>query len=170
MTSLDDSPCPFSDSSADVYVWSVDGRPFKLHNVILSLASGYLKNMLNPARTEYEGLPSFYFPEHSNVLDPLFRLCYPVDDPPLDSIDEVRSTLEAAQKYQMREAMKITKRKLLAFAESEPMRVYAIASQMGLEDVALDAAKEILRQEAQYTYTDELETIPASAYSRLLAF
>ncbi|KAI0694550.1 hypothetical protein C8T65DRAFT_744308 [Cerioporus squamosus] len=181
MTSLDDSS--FADPSADVYIWSVDGVPFKLHKVILSLASDYLKNMLNPTlrashfqgdseieRTEYEGLPSLHFPEHSNVLDPLFRLCYPVDDPPLDSIGEVGSTLEVAKKYQMREAVKIIKRKLLAFAVSEPMRVYAIASQLGLEDVALDAAKEVLRQEAQYTYAEELETITASAYRRLLAF
>ena len=179
MTSLDDSP--FADPTADVYIWSINGVPFKVHKVILSLASDHLKTLLNPTLPEthfhdgperklHDGFPSFHFPEHSDVLDPLFRLCYPVDDPLLDSIEEVRSTLEAAKKYQMREAVKITKRKLLAFAVTEPLRVYAIACQLGLEDVALDAAKEVLKQEAQYAYADELETIPASAYRRLLAF
>ncbi|RPD59001.1 hypothetical protein L226DRAFT_510723 [Lentinus tigrinus ALCF2SS1-7] len=179
MTSLDDNP--FADPSADVYIWSVDGVPFKVHKVILSLASDHMKNMLNTAsrtthlhegsdRTEHDGVLSFHFPEHSGVLDPLFRLCYPVDDPPLDSIEDVRMTLEAAKKYQMREAVKITKQRLLGFAPREPIRVYAIACQLELDDIALDAAKEVLKQEAQYTYADELETIPGSAYRRLVTF
>ncbi|KAI0738442.1 hypothetical protein C8Q80DRAFT_244269 [Daedaleopsis nitida] len=179
----------FSDPSADVLVWSSDGVAFKLHRVILSLASNYFKDLFDPCRKSLPtnaitrlrmdsstskvtlgGHPEYHLEESGEVLDALFRLCYPVDDPSLESLQEVRSTLEVAKKYQMREALKITKRRLLAFAATEPTRVYAIAYQLGLEDIAQEAAKETLKQQAQYTYVEELEAVPASAYQRLLTF
>lgn len=176
----------FADPSADTYVCSSDGVAFKVHKLILSLASDYFREMFSsqqqgplivsavrlwradsiPKRTELDGVPAYHLPESSDVLDPLFRLCYPVDDPPLETLDEVRSTLGAAKKYQMREALKITKRHLLTFAATEPMRVYAVACQLGLEDVVDQAASEVLRQGAQNTYVKELEDIPAGTYSR----
>ena len=188
MFSLDDTP--FSDPSADIYVWSSDHVLFKLHTVILSLASDYFREMLAPARksfltqtvsqthddneppneTDIDGCPNYHLSERSDVLYPLFRLCYPVDDPPLETLTEVRSTLEVAKKYQMREALKITKRKLLAFAATEPMRVYAVACHLGLEDIASEAAKEVLKQKVQYSYVEELQDLPLGAYRRLLTF
>ncbi|KAI0794285.1 hypothetical protein C8Q74DRAFT_1247801 [Fomes fomentarius] len=180
----------FADPIADTYVCSSDGVAFKVHKIILSLASDYFRELFSsqqqgplpivsavclqladllPERTELDGVPAYHLPESSGVLDPLFRLCYPVDDPPLETLDEVRWTLGAAKKYQMREALKMMKRQLLTFVATEPMRVYAIACQFGLEDVADQAASEVLRQDAQNTYVKELEGIPAARYSRFIS-
>ncbi|KAI0694548.1 hypothetical protein C8T65DRAFT_744306 [Cerioporus squamosus] len=112
---------PFNESTADIAICSSDDVAFKLHRVILCIASEFFKDMLSlpqPSSGEpgcsgelggFEGHPLVHVSEQSVVLERLFRLCYPVDDPPLQTIGEVRSTLEAAMKYQMAEAIKITK-------------------------------------------------------------
>ncbi|KAI0730801.1 hypothetical protein C8Q76DRAFT_339573 [Earliella scabrosa] len=173
---------PFNDSTADITICSSDGVVFRLHRVILSLASDFFKDMLSlpqPAATSYHqgphttqpgGTPIIEVSESSDVLERLFRLCYPVDDPVLDTIGEVRSTLEAAMKYQMSEAIKITKRKLLALAAADPLRVYCVACRFSLEEEASAAAKEVFKQKAQDRYVEDLEETTIGAYHRLLSY
>ncbi|RPD58999.1 hypothetical protein L226DRAFT_489116 [Lentinus tigrinus ALCF2SS1-7] len=173
---------PFNQDTADIALCSSDDIVFKLHKVILCLASDFFKDMLSlpqPSSVEsgssqdandFDGLPVVHVSEHSKVLDRIFRLCYPVDDPPLETIEEVRSTLEAAMKYQMAEAVKITKRRLLGLARDDPLRVYAVACCFSLEEEASAAAQEVLKQKAQEGYVEELEEISIGAYHRLLSY
>ena len=172
---------PFNEATADIALCSDDDVVFKLHRVILILASDFFKDMLSlpqPSTGDlgsskddyYDGLLLIKVSEQSDVLERLFRLCYPVDDPPLETIDVVRATLEAAMKYQMAEAVKITKRRLLALARHEPLRVYAVACCFSLEEEASAAAKEVFKQKAQDGYVRELEDISIGAYHRLLSY
>ncbi|TFK80325.1 hypothetical protein K466DRAFT_591917 [Polyporus arcularius HHB13444] len=173
---------PFDGNTADIVICSSDDVAFKLHRVILCIASEFFKDMLSLPQPstdetgssadllEFDGLPSVRVSEQSDVLERLFRLCYPVDDPPLQTMGEVRSTLEAAMKYQMAEAIKITKRRLLALARNDPLRVYAVACCFNLEEEASAAAKEVLKQKAHEDYVDELEDISIGAYHRLLSY
>ena len=176
---------PFSESTADIYLCSSDDVLFRLHKIILTLASDFFRDMLSlpqPPSLSYpassnvsgpetvDGVPLLRVSEQSDVLDRLFRLCYPVDDPPLNSIHDVRTTLEAAMKYQMSEAAKITKRHLLALAATEPLRVYVLACRFGLEEEAAAAAEQVVRQKAQDQYVEDLEDIPIGAYHRLRLF
>ena len=169
---------PFNEATADIALCSDDDVVFKLHKVILILASDFFKDMLSlpqPSTGDlgsseddyYDGLLLIKVSEQSDVLERLFRLCYPVDDPPLETIDVVRATLEAAMKYQMAEAVKITKRRLLALARHEPLRVYAVACCFGLEEEASAAAKEVFKQKAQEGYVGGSRTYPLA---RIIGF
>ncbi|KAI9064037.1 hypothetical protein FKP32DRAFT_590311 [Trametes sanguinea] len=135
---------PFTDSSADIVFCSSDHVHFKLHRIILSIASEFFKDMfalpqsagtgtmLNPLApvgsaeepTQVDGLPVVHVSEPGAVLESLFRICYPIKDPPLETLAQVRPILEAALKYQMQEAVEITSRRLLDLAQTEPLRVY----------------------------------------------
>ncbi|KAL1941201.1 hypothetical protein VTO73DRAFT_7413 [Trametes versicolor] len=182
---------PFTDSTADVIFCSSDNVHFRLHKIILSLASDFFKDMFSlpqpplppsapaPSKSphlgiaqtdELEGLPLVHVTETSVVLESLFRLCYPIADPPLQTIEQVRPTLEAALKYQMDEAINITTHSLLSLVQTAPLRVFAIACRLSLQKVIGAAALAVREQNLQDSYVEELEDISADAYHRLLKF
>lgn len=182
---------PFRDPAADVIFCSSDNVHFRLHKIILSLASGFFKDMFSlpqpplppsvpaPSKSphlgiaqtdELEGLPLVHVTETSVVLESLFRLCYPIADPPLQTIEQVRPTLEAALKYQMDEAIDITTHSLLGLVQTAPLRVFAIACRLSLQKVIGAAALAVREQNLQDSYVEELEDISADAYHRLLKF
>ncbi|OSD05505.1 hypothetical protein PYCCODRAFT_1465389 [Trametes coccinea BRFM310] len=181
---------PFTHPSADIVFCSSDGVLFKVHKLVLSLASEFFADMFalpqpaapsstgfrtesiksGKAPTELEGLPVVHVSEPGTVLEDLFRLVYPFADPSLVKFDRVRSVFEAALKYQMHEAIAITTRRLLDLAPTEPLRVYAIACLHSLADVVTAAARAVYDQELMDKYVDELEEIPVSAYRRLLLY
>ncbi|KAH9893455.1 hypothetical protein C8Q73DRAFT_533744 [Cubamyces lactineus] len=178
----------FKDSLADVILRSADNVHFRLHKIVLYLASDFFGDMfslpqpnravtaaspsnpLNPDSETVDELPVIPVTESSTVLESLFRLCYPMDDPPLETIEQVRPTLEAALKYQMREAIKITTARLRTLAAIAPLRVYAIASRLSLTDVATVARNAVRDQGMQDLYVTELEDISVEAYRQLLAY
>ncbi|KAI1790303.1 hypothetical protein LXA43DRAFT_1083404 [Ganoderma leucocontextum] len=172
---------PFNDPSADVILASSDNVVFKLHKIILSLGSEFFKDMLCPScnepqtndstlDAEIDGLPVIHVSEPSRVLDKLFRLCYPLDDPPLETIDEVAALLTAALKYDLRKPIQMTSRRLRELMTTASLRVYAIACKLELEDEARAAAVVIREQKLQNEYVGELEDISIGAYHRLLYF
>ncbi|KAI0328720.1 hypothetical protein GY45DRAFT_959768 [Cubamyces sp. BRFM 1775] len=172
---------PFTEPSADIIFCSLDKVYFKLHKIILSLASDFFKSMLSlPQPTidavdpccapDVDGIPVVYVTEPGDVLESLFCLCYPIPDPPLNTLALVRSTLEAAIKYEMREAIDLATHRLQDFADTVPLSVYAIACRLSLTNVIPVAARAVLRKKAKDNYADELEEIPVDAYHRLLVY
>ncbi|KAI0328721.1 hypothetical protein GY45DRAFT_959688 [Cubamyces sp. BRFM 1775] len=178
----------FKDPLADVILRSADNVHFRLHKIVLSLASDFFSDMfslpqpgrggtaaspsstLNSESETVDGLPVIPVTESSAALESLFCLCYPIDDPPLETVEQVRPTLEAALKYQMREAIKITTARLRDLAVIAPMRVFAIASRLSLIDVVIVAANAVRDLGIQDTYVDELEEISVEAYRQLLDY
>ncbi|KAI0738448.1 hypothetical protein C8Q80DRAFT_1275451 [Daedaleopsis nitida] len=174
----------FNESSADIVLCSSDNILLKLHKVVLSLASEFFKDMFGlpqpstspaqsdaaPEDSEIDGLPAMHVTEPSAVLNKLLRLCYPLDHPSLDSIEEVRAVLAAALKYDLRKAIQIAVARLMKLAPSDALRVYAIACKLSLEDQAHHAAKIVRDQKVQHTYVAELEEISFGAYHRLLHY
>ncbi|KAI0352406.1 hypothetical protein OH77DRAFT_1428707 [Trametes cingulata] len=182
---------PFTDPSADVIFCSSDNVHFRLHKIILSLSSDFFRDMLSlsqpslpSAHTEHAGngsatsdtevdeIPVVRVTETAGTLEPLFQLIYPIKDLVLESVDDVRLVLEAALKYQIRKIIEVARRRLLELAPIAPLRVYAIACRYSdaLEDVIGVAATQVLRQEVQHTYVEELEDISVGAYHRLLYY
>ncbi|CAL1706772.1 unnamed protein product [Somion occarium] len=126
--------CPFDDDDADVIIQSSDSVHFKMYKVILGKASPIFKDIFclpqsPPSERSpddfFHGLPTVKVSEDSHTLLLLFTFCYPMEDPVLASIDDVRSVLEGAQKYQMD-------------AIAKP---FAVACRMGWEDDARVAAR-----------------------------
>lgn len=166
---------------------SSDNVHYKLHKLVLSLASDFFNDMfelpqplhssdLNVSMQptgdpQVDGLLVIPVSEPSSVLTPLFLLCYPLElDPDLASIAQVRGVLEAAIKYDLRIAVKITRSRLRQLIPYAPLRVYAIACKLEFEDDARDAAEEVHKQQVQDKYVEELEEIPFGAYHRLLYY
>ncbi|PCH36298.1 hypothetical protein WOLCODRAFT_157012 [Wolfiporia cocos MD-104 SS10] len=70
----------------------------------------------------------------------------------------------------MEEATQLMIAAIKAQTSQSPLRTFAIAYIHDLEDIASKSAEEVERQQLCISYVDELETIPAKAYIRLLDF
>ena len=90
------------------------------------------------------GLPVIQVTETSRTLNIVLRLCYPVENPDLNNLEDIRLFLEARRKYMIEAFDQTIKDALAQIAESRPFSVYALASRYALEDVANDAAKQTL--------------------------
>ncbi|TBU34045.1 hypothetical protein BD311DRAFT_747033 [Dichomitus squalens] len=176
---------PFTYSSADVVLYSSDNVVYKVHKLILAIASDFFRDMFDlPQPTsssdsdssapvteeQVDGLPVIRMLESSKALTPLLMLCYPLEEPVLTSITEVCAVLEAAIKFDLRRASQIAKRRMRELIPSAPLRVYIIACRLGLEDEAHAAAQEIYRSKVQDQYVEKLEEISFGAYHRLLHY
>ncbi|KAH9951141.1 hypothetical protein B0H21DRAFT_719747 [Amylocystis lapponica] len=154
MTSV--APAPFNKPNADVILRTSDNVDFHVHKLILSEASPIFETMFGlpqpatPVSTEtQDGNPVVHVSENAQALDRLLRICYPTADPVLDTIEDVRSVLEAAEKYDMESARALCIRAFMVpkIFEKEPFAVYAIAYYLRLEDETRKAARMTLRFE-----------------------
>ena len=73
-------------------------------------------------------------------------------------------------KYELKEAIYLLRRELMKYVSTSPMRVYAIACCLELEEEARRAAKTIRELSVQNTYVKEMEDMTAGAYQRLLDY
>lgn len=188
---------PFVYSDADVVFRSSDGMNFKAPRIVLSLASASFQDMFrlpqstpstsrpaglsidsslrcpSPYRSDSvdaDGLPIVQCTETGTVLDNLFRLSYPIRDPTFSGIGDICATLEADMKLDMPQATYILRRELNSCIPTTPLRVYAIACLLEIQEDAQSAAAEVLKKNARDTYVDEMEEITAGAYQRLLNY
>ncbi|GBE89539.1 hypothetical protein SCP_1602010 [Sparassis crispa] len=174
---------PFDNPSANIILRSSDNIDFCVHSIILSEASPFFKDLFSLQQPivdhtksnntdEYrDGRLVITVREDSRTLDGLLRLCYPITDPELKDLLLVRAMLEAALKYQMDEATAITRKALRSFAEKEPLRIWAIACQLRLEEDAHYAAQFTLQQTSiADSFPQEMQEITAGPYFRLLKY
>ena len=91
-----------------------------------------------------QGLPLIELTEDSSTLHIVLRLCYPVENPDLSNIEDIRRFLEARRKYMIEAFDETIKDALFRVAVSRPFPVFALASRYGLGDVVNEAAKRML--------------------------
>lgn len=172
---------PFDKPTADIAAQSADGIVFLVHSVILADTSEVFADMLSlpkarsssdvPGSDTIDGKPLVRLAEDSATLRIILRFCHPsVADPTLNSLDEVHRALEIADKYQIELASIEFRRRLLDFADEEPVRVYAIACLFGLRDEARIAAQKSLGHKMLLPLTRELERISLAEYHSLLDY
>lgn len=169
---------PFNKQTADIVLRSVDGVDFRVHKAILAEATPVFEAMFGlpqPPTESFEavdGVPILHFTEPSRTLDLLLRIIYPIPDPAFADPEDAGLVFEAARKYDMEEAMSITQKALLAFADADPFVVYAIAYCLRLREVTCAAAKATLRFSAPPgTETPAvLWRLPAAPYHALLVY
>ncbi|KAF8992039.1 hypothetical protein BDQ17DRAFT_1370013 [Cyathus striatus] len=139
------APHPFDGSEgSDIVLRTSDKVDFHVHRVILSMASPFFKTMFTlpqPQASDAASKSVIDVPEHSNALDPLLRLCHPVEDPVITDITLLGDVLDAALKYDFTKAVNILKSRLREFAQYSPLHVYAISCQLCLEEIATSAAQ-----------------------------
>ncbi len=163
---------PFDNPAADVVIRSPDGVHFRVRSAIISEASPVFADMLTSNQTERtsERKHLLVVPEESAVLDPLLRLCYPVTDPVFADLKDVRLVLAAAAKYQMREACILLKKQLRSYIDDQPLRVWASACLLRLEEESKAAAHALFGKEFPVKAPPEFEQVSSGDYFRLTKF
>lgn len=163
---------PFDDSSTDVILRSGDGVDFYIHKIILALSSPVFQSMFTlpqpPSQSAHTSTtPVIEMAEHSTILAPLLRACYPARynarlEPETNigsadtdaclpistgklSHDLIRQVLETARKYDIAAFDDPATMLLLDLIPKDPIGVYATAARYSLKAVAAAAAKQTLK-------------------------
>lgn len=119
-------------------------------------------------------------PEPACILDVLLTLIYPVESPTWTSLEGFGPVLDAAIRYDMRGAIETLRQALISprrvddtilpsFAELDPLRVFAIARQAGMEpeaNLAGNATRNISLRNSEMS--PEVENMPTKFYRELI--
>jgi len=166
------APSPFDREDADVILRTSDNVEFRVHRITLLMASSVFDTMLNlPQSSDPSDLKAVDVTEDSRTMETLLRVCYPVAEPSIRVVEDARSVLDAALKYDIDQAIASAKKWLFALITNDPLRIYAIACRHGFEDMARTAALKAIKQQAiADVYIPEFEEISAGCYHRLLQY
>lgn len=118
--------------------------------------------------------------EPACILDVLLTLLYPVEPPTWTSLEGFGPVLDAAIRYDMRGAVETLRQALISprrvddhilpsFADLDPLRVFAISRQAGLEaeaEMAKNATKGISLRNSEMSA--EVENMPTKYYRELI--
>ncbi|KAF8076833.1 hypothetical protein FPV67DRAFT_434885 [Lyophyllum atratum] len=166
----------FNAPDADVVLLSCereDPTEFRVHRCILAAASPFFYDMftLPQSPTADHLLPIIPVSETRKVLGTLLEFLYPIENPCLDSLDDLVPILEAAVKYDVVGVISALRKFLISpqFVEAQPTRVYAIACRFDLEEEAKLASKYTLGVHIlDAPLSEDLKFITAYSYHRLL--
>ena len=166
------------DGDADVVLRSSDVVDFYAHRLIMSKASPFFKTMFmlpqdKKASSDQEmvnGKPVLSCSEDSNTLRLLLLFIYPVEDPPLYSLNEVSGVLEAAVKYDVDFIAAKVRHTWNEMVRTDPLRAYAIACLKEWPKEALAAAKSALKDDIwplEPPLCEEYDLVSANTVLRL---
>ncbi|KIP07425.1 hypothetical protein PHLGIDRAFT_127633 [Phlebiopsis gigantea 11061_1 CR5-6] len=167
---------PFNTAHADIVLRSSDLVEFRVNSSILTLTSSPWEAKIQSmqgstqCQRDQKGRLIMNVSEDSNTLDLLLRIVYPTHTPPIETVWDAFSVLEAARKYEMIHATKTAKKAIAGFAESMPLRVYAVAAKREWDQEMRAAALASLHHAIPEVYVQELEDLRAGVYYRLLAY
>ncbi|EKM50046.1 uncharacterized protein PHACADRAFT_264546 [Phanerochaete carnosa HHB-10118-sp] len=171
---------PFNHEHADIVLRTSDDVHFLVHKQILMTWSPFWQGQFlameqeeTQSRLQYDQMRRLIVPvsEDSRTLDSLLRHVYPVHNAPtLRGFQDTFALLEAARKYEIIAAVKASKKVIAELAEQYPLRVYALAAKKQWEHEMRTAAIAALGHPINEMYVEELESIPAGVYYRLLAY
>jgi hypothetical protein len=155
-----------------------------VNRFILKIGSPTLGGMMQPRgkpRSEDEtGTGIIMLAEPACILDVLLTLLYPVEPPTWTSLEGFGPVIDAAIRYDMRGAVETLRQALISprrvddhilpsFADLDPLRVFAIARQAGLEaeaEMAKNATKGISLRNSEMSA--EVENMPTKYYRELI--
>jgi hypothetical protein len=167
---------PFNDRRVDAVLRTSDLIDFRVHTLVLSLASPVFDSMFNlpqppDAEKKEDALPVISVSESSRTLENFLSFCYPAGDPELEDLDDIGDILEVMSKYDVEVKRRVRKSLLTPiFLENEPLRVFAIAQRYHLEDETKLAAFYTLCRPQFEGFCAELECISAGPYYRLAEY
>ena len=167
-----DSDEMFNWSDGDVILrctHGTDSRDFQLHKLFLSFASLVFKDMFKlsqPSSVAASDIDVVDVIDPPAILELLLRFIYPCPPPVIDNLALLTEVLVLADKYDVEAA----RPSLAEFAKIEPLRVYAIACRLGLEEEKKTASSHTtsidLSTLAQLP--DEFKSVSAMEYQRLI--
>jgi len=142
------APYHFDSPDADVILRSSDRKEFRVHQLILSLASPFFRATFSSPqpKTSRSRIRKVDIPYSSDVLQPFLQYLYPQSPPRISDISMWAALYAIADKYGA-EVVKDLLRGILAprFLKKSPLRVYALASRWGFEEEARIASRRTLK-------------------------
>ncbi|CAL1706755.1 unnamed protein product [Somion occarium] len=166
---------PFDDPRADAIIRSSDNVDFKVHKLILSMASPVFSDMfLFPQMVQEDAeLPVVTVSEGSPVMDWVLRATYPTASTELNELDFIYQIVQAADKYQMDFLVDRLMSPLGKFVESDPLRVFAVACRFKHVSLARRAAHytlRLLQRDIIQAYIPEFKFMPSDMLQYLLRY
>lgn len=173
-----DADAPFNSSTTDCILRSADNVDFRVHKLVLSLASPVFESMFslpgpnshapNNAQERRDALPVITLPEESAVLDPLLRLCYPTTSPTLTQLSKTMILYDALDKYAMDTVLPAVQEFLVRDVVQNPMVAYVFGCRYRVQALITAAAKATLTTPIDdLPYCPEIESISAGQLYRL---
>ena len=168
---------PFDRGDADFVLRSSDNVEFRVHRLILSMASSVFEGMFSvpkpPALSSDLPIPEVAISEDSETLDLFLRVCYPLIEPEVQTLPLLRKVLTAGDKYDAPIVVHAMTRELrqARFMDNDPLRVFAVACLCDLEKEAKVAAEKAVLEGMIHSPAPgcpELDEISAGSYYRLL--
>ena len=142
-------PDPFTTEDGDVILRADTGDSFRVHKVVLSLASPLFKQIfrappLHQPDHGQGGLPIFRITHPPEIVDLLLRFIYPgVVPPTITDPATLRSLLAIAASYGVPTVLPVVKEWLAdeETLEVDPFGVYIVAYRWGFTEIAMKAAR-----------------------------
>ncbi|KZT07306.1 uncharacterized protein LAESUDRAFT_758713 [Laetiporus sulphureus 93-53] len=150
---------PFTRPDADVVLRSSDGVDFRVHKMILSVASPVFDSMFSlpqpPASGGDHDLPIVPVSEENIVLDFLLRICYPMPNISFEDVKHAIAVLEAAVKYKMDDIVIFLSNTLIdgPFMNEHAITIYGAAHRLDLERAKIIASRSTLKKESSFETT-----------------
>ncbi|KAJ3486435.1 hypothetical protein NLI96_g4245 [Meripilus lineatus] len=187
MPSDSDFEHPFTDEDADLIIRSNDNVDFRVYKVILAKASPLFKDMFtlpspSPSirqqylQDEYQnGVPIITLAEDAPSIDLLLRFCYPIENPSLDTFEDIETVLELGTKYDIEILINASQKALHHLEDASALKVFVLACRFKLPDLAQRAAKltlnrPILTNSMKPPFPPELHHISAMTFCILVDY
>lgn len=176
LTSAMNSDDMFNWPDGDVILRSAHGtetRDFRVHKLFLSFTSPVFKDMFTIPQpsSSVSDIDIVDLTDPPRALELVLRFIYPSPVSPI--VKDLTIALEAlniADKYDIEVARSRLRSSFMEFAKTEPLRVYAVACRLGLEEEMKIASTHTLPIDlsALTQLPDEFKHIPATEYHRLI--
>ncbi|EIM88787.1 uncharacterized protein STEHIDRAFT_166783 [Stereum hirsutum FP-91666 SS1] len=177
-----DAKGPFQSPTADCILRSSDNVDYRVHKLILSLASPIFESMFSlptPTPTDKsdgdsstrDGLPVIPVPETSAILNTILCLCYPTHHKLTRDLSSLMTTYDAAEKYSMDDILPRLQEQLIEIADYNTSSAYAFGYRHQLKSVVIAAAMATLPKPlSQLPSSPELERITGTQLQKLNDF
>ena len=152
------APYEFDAPDVDAVLRSSDGKEFRVHRLILGLASPVFQDMFSlPQPIEPPShIPTIDVLESSDVLEPFIQYLYPCAPPKVLDLSMWTALYIVADKYNAEVVMDPLRDMLIPrFLTTSPLRVYALASHWSLEEEAKIAARATLTMDISEGFPEE---------------
>lgn len=149
-------------------------RDFRVHKLVLSLASPVLKHMFSfPQSTpNVAGITIVEVTDPPHALDIILQMIYPFTPPSFDgNLDTLVECLIIADKYDLRGPKARLYQTLAQPNITQSLRVYAIASRFGFANIVASAARRVLSAvhlPGVPELPDDFKFVPATVYHKLI--
>jgi len=151
-----------------------ESRDFRVHKLFLSFSSPVFKDMFGipqPPSADPNGIDVVDVADPPRALEIILRFMYPSPTPPvINDLTVLSEALALADKYDVEVARSRLRSLFKRFAKTEPLRAYAIACRLGLEDEMKIASSHTtsIHLPGLTELPDEFRSIPATEYHRLI--